>query len=80
LNFNQPGRSNPVEVGHADVHHDDSRLELLYGRHSLFSIGGFAHDLNIWIRLQDRPQSLAYHGMIINDQNPNFLCCGHFRE
>ena len=60
-------RFDAIEAGHVDVHHDDSRLKLLNHGQSFLAVRRFPNDLNIVVSFQDRPQSLAHHGMIVHE-------------
>ena len=67
-NFNGqlPGGFDAMHNGHGDVEERDVRLEFLGDAHGLFAVFGFAGDLNVARGLEERFQTVAHDGVVIN--------------
>ncbi len=78
LSLDPGGRFDAVEAGHIDIHDDHSRPKCVRHSHGFMAIRGFADDLNVGVRFQDRPQTLSHHGMIVDEKHcESLLNRGH---
>ena len=73
-----------VEVGHADVHHDHVRGVLPRQSYRGTAIAGLGDNLHVGLRIQQQPQALSKHLMIVGNQYSHspvhcllFSCDGH---
>jgi hypothetical protein len=64
-------RFEPVDVRHADVHEDDVRLELGRSRERLRAVGGLAHDVHVFLGLEDHPETGPDEGLVVHDEDAN---------
>src|SRR4051794_9643254 len=63
--------SMPSVPGHADVHHDDVRVEILGQMHGLGAGAGFADDLDIGGVGDDHLQGATDQGVVVGEHNPD---------
>jgi len=62
---NLRGGFNAVQLGHGRVHQHHVGLERLRLAHGLKPVGGLAHDVEVALALEQKPQALAHHRVII---------------
>jgi hypothetical protein len=68
-----PGGIDAVLVGHADVHEDDVRGELLHLGHRLEAIARLSDDLDALLGLEHHAQPAAEPLVVIGDEDPDRL-------
>ena len=66
-----PGRLDPVQLRHPDVHQDHVGLELGGQTHRLGAVLGLADDLEVRSRLDDQPEAAADERLVVGDQDPD---------
>ena len=77
--LDDPGdRLDAAHHGHHQVEQDDVGLEPASLVHGLRAVRSLAHDLDgqagrVILQLQEGPQPLAHHGMVVHDQHPDGL-------
>ena len=54
-----------IQVGHADVHHDDCGLQLGGERHGLAAVVRFAYDLHIGLLFQNQAKAGPDHLVVV---------------
>ena len=64
-----PGRLEPVEVRHADVHQDDVGVELAGCPERLLAVARLADDLDVRLRLEDHAEARAHESLVVDDQD-----------
>jgi hypothetical protein len=67
LTLDKTSGGNTIHFGHADVHHDDRGLVHRDLRNGLGTIACLIDNIDIGVRLQERPQTLAKHPMVIHE-------------
>jgi hypothetical protein len=63
-------RVEPIQLAHGDVHHHDLRPQLVRERDGFVPILRLADDREAFL-FEDRPQSIAHHLVIIDEQDPH---------
>ena len=63
--------SMPLTLGHADVHQDDVRRELLGRGDGGVAVLGLADDLDAVLVLEDHRQAAAEQGVVVADHDPD---------
>ena len=66
-----PGRLEPVELGHADVHQDDGRLEAGGLLDRLEAVARLGDDLDVLLAGEQHPKSGAHHRLVVGDEHAN---------
>ena len=66
-----PGRFDPVDPGHPDVHEDHIGTQQLHLADRGLAVGGFAHHLEPVDGRQQRAQPPAHHRMVVGDHQAN---------
>ena len=61
----QPGGLDAVHGGHADVHHDHVRELPSRDLDGRLAVGSCAHDLDVWLRVEDGCQAVTHHLLIV---------------
>ena len=64
-------RLDPVHTGHQQVHQDDVRAALLGAQYGFLPVARFAHDLEAAGFGEQRADSLAHDGMVVDYQDTN---------
>ncbi len=64
-----PGRFDPVEVGHADVHQHDVRPQRRGGLDRLPPVTGLSDYLDVGLGIQDHAEAGTDELLIVSDQN-----------
>ena len=64
-----PGRLDPVDLGHADVHQHDIRRDAARLLDRLSPVGRLADDLEVGLRLEDHPEAGAHECLVVDDQH-----------
>ena len=64
-----PGRLEPVEPRHPDVHQHDVGLELAHDPERLLTVLGLTDDLDVLLRLEDHPEPGADQRLVVDDQH-----------
>ena len=67
--YDLTGRLHSVQVRHGDVHHHYIRLFGSRQGDGFTPVGGFAHDGQIGLALQQQPQAVAHHRVIVGQKN-----------
>ena len=62
------GRLQPVQHRHSHIHQNDVWLELTSLVDRFGSIGGLAHNLQVWLGREYRSETLAHHRLIVDNQ------------
>ena len=60
-----------ADDGQPDVHDDDVGPQALVALDRRPAVGGLAHDLALGPQLQHRPEPLAHHGVVVDDEDPD---------
>jgi hypothetical protein len=63
------GRVDPGQAGHADIHHDDVRPELLGQAHRLFAVTGLGDHGHVRLGVQTGPDRCPHQGLVIGDDH-----------
>ena len=64
-----PGRLDPVEHGHADVHQHDVGPEPARRRDRVLAVGRFADDAEVGLAVEDLAQPDADERLVVGDQD-----------
>ena len=64
-----PGRLEPVELGHADVHQDDGRVEARRLLDRLEAVARLGHDLDVLLVGEQHPEAGADHRLVVGDEH-----------
>jgi hypothetical protein len=64
-----PGRLDPVQAGHAQVHEDDVGRQLHGEGRRLVAVGGGADDLHPGQQAEQHHQAFAHHPLVVGDQD-----------
>ena len=73
-------RLDTVHFGHPQVHQDQIGLQQLGLFYTLSAIPGLTYDLEVGLSLQHGAQSIADHGVVVDNENASrcFVCCHIF--
>ena len=63
--------SEPVELGHPDVHQHDARLQAGRLLDGLAAVGGLADDVDVGLAGQQHAEAAADHRLVVGDQDPD---------
>ena len=69
LRDEQPGRGDPVELRHADVHEDDVGPVEVDGAEHLAAVGGLADHLEVVRAGEHHPQARAHERVVVDEQD-----------
>src|SRR5262249_27315531 len=72
-----PGHVKSRLPGHLKVQQDDVGQGRVRHLNGFFACGGFSNHLKIQLRRQQSPESLAKHGMVINNESAHCLHMAH---
>src|SRR5215467_1434193 len=64
-----PGRLEPVELGHSDVHENHVRVKLPDRRHRLQAVPRLAHNLQVGLRFDDHLEAGPDQALVVADQD-----------
>ena len=64
-----PGRLEPVELGHADVHQDDRRIEARRLVDRLEPVARLGHDLDVLLAGEQHAKAGADHRLVVGDEH-----------
>ena len=64
-----PGRLEPVELGHADVHQDDGRVEARRLVDRLEPVARLGHDLDVLLAGEQHAEAGADHRLVVGDED-----------
>ena len=64
-----PGRLDAVELGHADVHQDDGRLEARRLVDRLEPVARLGHDLDVVLAGEQHAEAGAHHRLVVGDED-----------
>ena len=64
-------RSEAVEHGHPDVHQHDVGLRGAHDVDRLAAVGRLAHDLDVWLRVDEHADSGAEQRLIVDEHHPD---------
>ena len=70
LGVDPPGRLDPVEDGHRDVHHHDVGLELAGQAHGLAAVAGLGDHRHAGV-LERPADGLAQELMVVGEEDPH---------
>ena len=65
----EAGGLDAVHARHPNVHEHDVRLVLVDGLHGVLAGGGLADDVDLVRDAEGRPQPVARHRVVVDDQN-----------
>ena len=71
LGDNQLGGFMPVHRPHRQIHDDDVWVQSLGQRHSVGTIGGFPHHIEVAFLAEDCFETGANHGVVVNENDAN---------
>src|SRR5438105_7185699 len=69
-------RRDAIDFRHADVHQDYFGALAADQVDRLLTVGGFAHDLHVRLRLDDQAEAGAHHRLVVDDCDPDQLLIG----
>ena len=64
-----PRRLEPVELGHADVHQDDVRMEAVGLLYCLQPVAGLGHDVDVLLAREQHAKAGADHRLVVGDEH-----------
>src|SRR5260370_1002661 len=64
-------RRHAIHARHAQVHQDDIRLKLGGQLLRFVTVASFADYAQVTVELEQRPQALAHHALVVDQQSPN---------
>src|SRR5689334_10564284 len=73
LSHDGPGSRQAVHARHADVHQDHIGFQGPGQLNGLAAGGRVGDDLDIALKFGDRPQAVAYQGLVVSDQDPDLV-------
>ena len=68
-------RLDPVDLGHADVHEDDVRLQAQRLGDRLDAVRGLADDLDVLLGLEDHAKAGAHERLVVDDEDAEGHAC-----
>ncbi len=71
LGLDRGRRTDPVELGHDEVHQDDVGPQSTGFLDRLASIGRLANDLDVVEELEETPQPASDHGVVVDQEHPD---------
>ena len=66
-----PSRLEPVELGHANVHQDDRRVEASRLLDRLQPVRRLGHDLDVLLAGEQHPKAGADHRLVVGHEHPD---------
>jgi hypothetical protein len=71
VSHDPPGRLEPVQARHPDVHEHQVGTQAARQGHRLVAVGRLADDLDIRLAGQQHPQAGAHHRLVVVDEHPD---------